>query len=198
MATCDTVRSLLGRVAEGEATPDEAMRSARHVSGCTACKILLAREHRLAEMLEQNLEDPLTVGEDFVEAVMANLPNDPPPAPRPKRARRALKLACFLLMLITLPALRSAGPLEAIPPPGIHTSAPLSMPAVENAETMFALGSSLISVVSIAGRNLPLPPLPPRVLAAGTAAGLCFGLGCLLAGTTAFVAFAGRTVARRI
>jgi predicted anti-sigma-YlaC factor YlaD len=57
------------------------MRVARHLSDCTACRIVLAREHRLAEMLEEKLDDPLQLGEDFVQAVMARLPQEPPPPP---------------------------------------------------------------------------------------------------------------------
>jgi predicted anti-sigma-YlaC factor YlaD len=85
---------MLSRVADSEATPREAMLTAQHVSDCTACRITLAREARLAVMLEQGLDDPLQVGEDFVQAVMENLPQEPPPAPRHKtRKHRALKLA---------------------------------------------------------------------------------------------------------
>jgi hypothetical protein len=40
----------------------------------------------------------LPVGEDFVEAVMANLPQGPPPR-RSRLRRRGLKLACLALLL---------------------------------------------------------------------------------------------------
>ena len=92
MASCDGVRPLLSHVVEGELTPDEAMRVARHLSDCTACKIMLAREHRLAEMLERDLED-LPVGEEFVRSVMDTLPQGPPPRRRGRRGWRGLKLA---------------------------------------------------------------------------------------------------------
>jgi predicted anti-sigma-YlaC factor YlaD len=94
MASCERIRPLLSHVVEGEATPEEAMHVARHLADCTACKIVLAREHRLAEMLEQDLED-LPVGEEFVEAVMANLPKDPPPRRRNAARWRGLKMAGF-------------------------------------------------------------------------------------------------------
>ena len=78
MSRCVSHAPLLSRVAEGEASPEEAMRAARHLSDCTACRINLARERRLAAILEDGLEDPLPVGEDFVRAVMDNLPAEPP------------------------------------------------------------------------------------------------------------------------
>jgi anti-sigma factor RsiW len=92
MPSCDGVRPLLSHVVEGELTPDEAMRVARHLSDCTACKIVLARERRLAEMLERDLED-LPVGEEFVRSVMETLPQGPPPRRRGRRNWRGLKLA---------------------------------------------------------------------------------------------------------
>ena len=66
MSHCDAFAPLLSGVAEGESSPDEAMRTARHLSYCTACRITLARERRLAAILENGLEDSLQVGEDFV------------------------------------------------------------------------------------------------------------------------------------
>jgi anti-sigma factor RsiW len=85
---CTNVLPWLSRVAEREASPEEAMHTARHLSDCTACRIVLARERRLAEMLDQGLDDPLQVGEDFVKSVMANLPQEPPPRVRRGRNNR--------------------------------------------------------------------------------------------------------------
>jgi len=79
MSPCETIRSLLGRYSEGEATPAQAMRVARHLSDCTACRIQLARERRLAEMLSEGLQDHLPVGEEFLRSVMATVPQGPPP-----------------------------------------------------------------------------------------------------------------------
>ena len=93
MCTCDQFRPLLYRVAEGESTPEEAMLVARHLPECTTCKILQAREHRLATWLESGLQD-LPVGEDFVHDVMAKLPDGPPPRPR-RRPWRLLKMTGF-------------------------------------------------------------------------------------------------------
>jgi hypothetical protein len=65
-----------------------------HLADCTAWRILLARERRLAAMLEEGLADPLQVGEDFVRAVMDTLPHGPPPPARRKKCKsRTLKLA---------------------------------------------------------------------------------------------------------
>jgi anti-sigma factor RsiW len=93
MPSCEALRPLLFKVSEREISPKEAMRVARHLAGCTNCKILLARERRLARMLEVDLQD-IPVGEDFFQSVMASLPKDPPPAPV-KKNRHGLKLAGF-------------------------------------------------------------------------------------------------------
>ena len=108
---CKSLAPLLYRVAEGEAAPDEAIRTARHLSDCTACRILLARERRLAAMLEEGLDDPLQVGEDFVQAVMATLPKDPPPATSRKRVQRKsrmLKLASLAGLIGIVPLVATA------------------------------------------------------------------------------------------
>ena len=100
MSRCDSYAPLLSRVAEGEAGPNEAMRAARHLSGCTACRINLARERRLAAILEDGLEDSVPVGEDFVRAVMDNLPAEPPKSESGrKKGRRSLKLAGLVGLL---------------------------------------------------------------------------------------------------
>ena len=90
VSICKRIRPWLYCAAEGEATPREAMIVARHIPACTACRILLAREQRLAEMLEGDLEE-IPVHESFVRDVMTRLPQGPPPKRR--RHRRGLKLA---------------------------------------------------------------------------------------------------------
>lgn len=128
MAKCDDIRGMLYDHAEGETGPADALMIARHLPSCTACRILLARECRLAEFLERDLPD-LPVGEDFVEAVMSRLP-DEPPRPTPGRKRRGLKLA-GLAVLGLAPALvlsRAGGtamglpPLPSLPIPGPETA----------------------------------------------------------------------------
>jgi predicted anti-sigma-YlaC factor YlaD len=103
MSSCERVRPVLYRVAEGEANPGETLRVARHLPDCTACRILLAREVRLAEMLEQ-LDDPLRPEERFVEDVMTAIANDPAP---PRRVPRAVKLGGLSVLLLAAGAVAS-------------------------------------------------------------------------------------------
>jgi predicted anti-sigma-YlaC factor YlaD len=93
MKACDSLRSTLSRIAEGETRPDEALRVARHLSDCTACRILLAREMRLAEMIE-GLRDPDFDEQAFLDRVMRALPHELPAAVEPRRLKRRLRLAC--------------------------------------------------------------------------------------------------------
>ena len=76
MKDCALVLPLLARLAEREADPEEAMSVARHLPSCTACRIVLARERRLASMLEGLQKLP--VDEELVDAVMATLPSAVP------------------------------------------------------------------------------------------------------------------------
>jgi hypothetical protein len=92
MKTCDRIQSIFPRLVEGEADPGDALRVARHLGDCTVCKIVLARERRLAEVLG-TLEDPLPVDEMFIEKVMAALPAGPPPATVGRVRRRLIRLA---------------------------------------------------------------------------------------------------------
>lgn len=89
MANCRPIRALLPGAAEGEISPSDSLRLARHLPRCTACRILLARERRLAEMLDA-IEDTLPVHREFATRVMGALPEGPPPAPASAlvRARR--------------------------------------------------------------------------------------------------------------
>jgi len=88
--TCENIRSWLSRTAEGEAAPDEALAVGRHVQDCTPCRIRLARERRIADMVG-GLADPIEVDESFLARVMDELPSHPPRARR--RKHRGLKLA---------------------------------------------------------------------------------------------------------
>lgn len=96
MSRCRRLRPLLFRFVDADLRPDEALRLARHLDLCTACRILVARERRLAEALD-GLEDALDVDASFFESVMASLPARPARAAAPDRAaarwRRGLKLA---------------------------------------------------------------------------------------------------------
>ena len=93
MSRCRGHRDLIVSSLEGEIAPADALRLARHLDGCTACRILLARESRLAGMLA-GLGDPVEVDERVFEAVMAALPDRAPwPSRLARSARRGLKLA---------------------------------------------------------------------------------------------------------
>jgi hypothetical protein len=81
---------------DGDLEPAEALRLARHLGACTACRIVQAREARLAEMLE-GVDDACAVDESFFQAVMDSLPEHPlkpaGEASRRTRWRRGLRLA---------------------------------------------------------------------------------------------------------
>jgi hypothetical protein len=96
VTACDRARPLIVRSVEGELAPGSALRLARHVEACTACRILLARERRLAQVLD-GLDDVVPVDASFLDAVMASLPDRPsaagPALTRRERLRRGLRLA---------------------------------------------------------------------------------------------------------
>lgn len=104
MTVCERLRPLLSRKAESELAPEEALRVGRHVHDCTACRIRLARERRLAEMVT-GLEDPIDVDDSFVARVMDELPRVTAPS---RRHRRGLKLAGIALLLASAGTLASA------------------------------------------------------------------------------------------
>lgn len=89
--SCQELAPLLFRVAEREATPDDALRVARHVDRCTGCRIRLARERHLGALLADELAE-LPVDDRLVDRVMERLPAE---TPRRPRARRGLKLAAW-------------------------------------------------------------------------------------------------------
>ena len=97
MVSCRTTRAIVPLTVDGEVGPEESFRLARHLPECTACRILLARERRLAAMLDA-FEDGLLVDARFTEQVMSALPQEPLRAPAghlAKLKRRGLKLAGF-------------------------------------------------------------------------------------------------------
>jgi len=161
---CNSLAPLLYRVAEGEAAPDEAMRSARHLSDCTACRILLARERRLAAMLEEGLDDPLQVGEEFVQAVMATLPQGPPPAPTRKsesarRKRGMLKLAGLAGLIGIVPLLAAARGTGDLPQALAWSLRPvLEAPLADGlADGALRLGGLVVLVLDRLASGFPLP-----------------------------------------
>lgn len=96
MRGCRGIRPWIVRSVDGDLQPREALGLARHVATCTACRIVLARESRLACMLDE-ADDAFSVDESFFGAVMASLPERPlpPGLPSSRRARwrRGLRLA---------------------------------------------------------------------------------------------------------
>ena len=121
---CERIRPLLYPYIEREAEPGEAMLVAKHLSACTACKILIARKRHLARMLENGLEDRIPVGEEFVRSVMATLPEGPPPAAPKSRRKRHLKLAGTIAVLL------GVAPAVAGLPGGAVTLLGLELPAL--------------------------------------------------------------------
>jgi anti-sigma factor RsiW len=96
VSACRRARPFIVPSVEGELAPKAALRLARHVEACTACRILLARERRLAQVLD-GLDDVVPVDASFFDAVMASLPDRPQPSgttpSRRERLRRGLRLA---------------------------------------------------------------------------------------------------------
>ena len=192
---CREIAPLLYRVAEADASPDEAMRTARHLSDCTACRILLARELRLASMLEEGLCDPLQVGEDFVRDVMDNLPQGPPRPARSRRARRLLKLASIAGWIALVPLVASTSGVAARIPAiaGFKAMLPsFDVPVIDGlAEGALRVGGVLMLVLDRLASGLTLPgellpsgllamvglvALVPLALAAGLTSAGAFGV----------------------
>lgn len=96
MNRCRGTQLLIVRSLDGDLRPYEALRLARHLGGCTPCRIALARETRLAAMLDY-VQDECHVDESFFRAVMASLPERPPnpgvEVSRSTQRRRGLRLA---------------------------------------------------------------------------------------------------------
>jgi hypothetical protein len=196
VSDCDRIRPLLFRIAEGEASPDEAMLVGRHVADCTTCRILLAREKRLACMLEDDLDD-LPVVEGFVEAVMATLPEGPPPGSeegssgRRRRRWRGLKLAALFGVL----AASGLTLWQQLTLPGARAGVALAAPSLEQADAVAQALAGLLRIVLVtlealqsltAGLSFDLPAL------SGGSGGL--GLLALAATVLLGVGLCGATV----
>lgn len=107
LSDCERIRHVLPRAAEGDAGPEESLLLARHLSECTACRIVLARERRLQDVLA-GLRDPIEVESSFLDRVMAALPAVPPRAASKPARRRGLKLAVFAGLVGSLGAAAAA------------------------------------------------------------------------------------------
>jgi anti-sigma factor RsiW len=105
VSACDRIRPWIARSVDGDLEPGEAFRLAEHLTTCTACRIVLARESRLASILG-GVDDPCSVDESFFESVMAQLPARPAVAEsRKARWRRGLRLALWASVLVAGAAL---------------------------------------------------------------------------------------------
>lgn len=100
MSACEQLRAALLRAVDGDASPEEALAVGKHLTDCTVCRIVLARERRLAVAID-GLEDPIDVDDSFLRTVMATLPAEPP---RRRRERRGLRLAGFVGAAVALSA----------------------------------------------------------------------------------------------
>jgi hypothetical protein len=147
-------------------------------------------------MLEHELEDRLLVGEDFLQHVMANLPQEPPPAPRRRRARRFLKLAGFSGLLLGLPTLAwrladlGGARLPNVALPRFETAA-----GDAGLESVIGLSRLLLVVAEFLERHLPSMELSTAGLAGLLAAGLLATAACGLGGTT-LLALASHRISR--
>lgn len=192
IAACEAVRPGLSRVAEGEAAPREAMAAARHAMECTACKILLARERRLVEMLENDLPE-VEVEDRFVAQVMARLPQGPPP----RRRRRGLKiagLAAFAGLLLS----SVGGHWKLLPGPGSEPLLPTITPetvegtlrGLDLLHGMVRLMLMALDTVARVPQGLPSLSLSVTALAVLLAA----SVAAVVAGSTLFAVGAGTLI----
>ena len=191
MSECREIQPLLSRMAESEAEPSEAMQVARHLEGCTTCRILLARERRLGDFLENGLRDSIPVGEDFARAVMKKLPETAPDRPSKTARRRGLRLALIggaALLLSPLPA--ASLPRVA----SLELSSPMGLDAEHALQPGFEALSGLGAMALDALTGGPLPDLTPML--AGLLpmlAGVVISLSlCAFGGSTLAAVAAGR------
>jgi len=102
MNECSGKHLLIDRVAEGEATPEEAFDLGQHLPACTPCRIRLAKAHRLNEMVGE-LGEPVEVDEAFLQQVMDSLPEGPPPARKKGSGRFAPHIGIVKILLTMSP-----------------------------------------------------------------------------------------------
>jgi anti-sigma factor RsiW len=194
MKTCERLRPLLSRFAEGEADPEEALGVAAHLGDCTACKIVLARERRLHEALEV-MCDAVPVDEEFSRLVMAALPAAPPPNFSLAR-RRGLRLAGLLaigsvggaLALRLLGFAAGAGPARLVSRLDFEGGSRL----LNGLETLTGVAAALLGRIA-SGAHAPLRPVGGDLRLAF--APLAAALALLACGT--ILAFTTWAVARR-
>jgi predicted anti-sigma-YlaC factor YlaD len=152
--SCQRLRPVLFRVAEGEASPEEALLAAQHLPTCTGCRILLNREHRLAGLLER-LSDPVGVDEAFLSDVMGAIPHEPPP-----RRRVLLRVVGGAGVLVLLALLITWSP--AAPSPG-GGAPPLALPGFDGGDRLgegFAGLAQLVAAAAARAGASMVPALP--------------------------------------
>lgn len=198
MTDCIDYQALLFRLAEGEAAPDEALRAARHLSDCTACRIVLAREERLAEMLDR-IGDELPVTESFLASVMSAIPRRRRPAPvrSSPRLRRGMKLAGWLGAAAlggeaAWHAVRAMGAMRLVP------DLPRPVPADLSAWMELAAGAFRTASAVLDGASTTLPlDLPTFRIAAGVALSASVPAAVALAAVSTFVVVVAHSTSRR-
>ncbi len=199
MKRCRDLRPSLFRAVEGDLAPAESLRLARHLDDCTACKIVLARERRLAQALDGML-DRLPVDAAFVDRVMAELP--PPPArpvvaaPSRRRRRRGLRLVSLLVAGIAggSAALLAGGWLSGWHPRAVAALPGDALPSpVDTATTILEIGAAAISNL-VAG--LPVEPLRPAWAPGMTAPHLTVAAAAAAIAMAAAAAYGARALAR--
>ena len=188
MSRCRGHRDLIVSSLEGEIAPADALRLARHLHGCTACRIFMARESRLAGMLA-DLGDPVEVDERVFEAVRAALPDRAPgPSRRGRSTRRGLKLAASASVVVLAAALVT----RLIPSLRFDLAAP-SLPRFSPEETdgWLSLFGSAAQWVRVTAQSLAWVSAPETF---STRTLGVLSLEAALLGAAAFLAVSGALV----
>lgn len=157
---CLRLRPVLFRVAEGEASPEEALLAARHLPTCTGCRILLHREHRLADLLE-GIPDPVGVDEAFLTDVMGAIGSEPPP--RRRVALRVVGGAGVVLLGALLaswqPAVSGAGRVLSFAIPDLEGGDRLVEGIAGLAQLLATVAARASASAAPALPGIPHPPL---------------------------------------
>ena len=159
MSACPTIRRLLPQSVDRELSPRASLAVARHLSDCTACRIVLARERRLAGILEA-FEDSLPVDGQFVADVMASLPEQPPARRKQSGGLRIVVLAGLVALglgSLTQGALALSGPqlLPGLPRLSYEGLASLAQGVVSALQLLLGAAAKISSVVSLDAPSLP-------------------------------------------
>lgn len=188
MSRCLRIQPWIVRSVDGDLEPREALRLARHLATCTACRILLARESRLTDMLDA-ADDGCSVDESFFRAVMDSLPERAarPAADSSRRARwrRGLRLAG----LGSVAALGAGLAARFLPSLRLDVATP-AMPRFtpENTDGLISLLGSAAQWIRVTAQSVAWAD-SPGALSARTIGAI--SLGTALAGAAALLALSG-------